>query len=80
MFFWSPQCGVKLHFIQPRKPTQNALVESFNDRFRGAESAAVRRPLPLRGGSFGLARSLQHGSTTHSLFGYMPPALFEAAA
>lgn len=34
MFFWARKRGVKLHFIQPGKPTQNAFVESFNGKFR----------------------------------------------
>lgn len=34
MFFWAKRIGVKLHFIQPGKPTQNAFVESFNGKFR----------------------------------------------
>ena len=34
MFFWAKKRGVKLHFIQPGKPTQNAFVESFNGKFR----------------------------------------------
>ena len=34
MFLWATEHRVKLHFIQPGKPTQNAFVESFNGRFR----------------------------------------------
>lgn len=34
MFFWSKENNVKLAFIQPGKPTQNAFVESFNGKFR----------------------------------------------
>lgn len=33
MFLLGRDVGVKLHFIQPRKPTQNPLVESFNAQF-----------------------------------------------
>jgi putative transposase len=31
---WAYETGVKLDFIQPGKPTQNAFCESFNGRFR----------------------------------------------
>lgn len=34
MFFWAKRADVKLHFIQPGKPMQNAFVESFNGKFR----------------------------------------------
>ena len=31
---WSYRPGVKHHFIRPRKPVENAYIESFNGRFR----------------------------------------------
>ena len=31
---WAYQHGVALHFIEQGKPTENALIESFNGKFR----------------------------------------------
>ena len=31
---WANRNGVRLHFIEPGKPVQNAFVESFNGKFR----------------------------------------------
>lgn len=31
---WAYRRGIRLHFIDPGKPVQNAYVESFNGRFR----------------------------------------------
>lgn len=31
---WAYQRGIKLHFIRPGKPVENAYIESFNGRFR----------------------------------------------
>jgi putative transposase len=45
---WATQHGVKLDFIQPGKPTQNAHVESFNGRFRDECLAQARFPTLAR--------------------------------
>lgn len=34
MHVWATKNNVRLHFIEPGKPQQNAFVESFNSRFR----------------------------------------------
>jgi putative transposase len=34
MLRWAADRGVRLHFIQPGKPVQNAFIESFNGRLR----------------------------------------------
>jgi len=34
MLVWAEENNVRLHFIEPGKPTQNAFVESFNGKFR----------------------------------------------
>ena len=68
MHLWSQRTGVTLRFIQPGKPIQNALVESFNGKFLDAclnehwFSGSRRCPAHHRG----MARPLQHG----------PPAQF----
>src|SRR5437763_16507058 len=31
---WAYERGVKLHFIEPGKPVQNAFIESFNGKMR----------------------------------------------
>ena len=36
LFLWAQRPGVRLRFIQPGKPSQNGLVESFNGKFRDA--------------------------------------------
>jgi len=45
---WATQHGVKLDFIQPGKPTQNAHIESFNGRFRDECLAQNRFPTMAR--------------------------------
>jgi transposase InsO family protein/transposase len=45
---WAHQHGVKLDFIQPGKPTQNAHVESFNGRFRDECLAQAHFPTLAR--------------------------------
>jgi putative transposase len=34
MYMWATANNVRLHFIQPGKPQQNAFIESLNSRFR----------------------------------------------
>ncbi len=79
MFFWSQESSVKLHFIQPGKPTQNALVESFNGQFRDGclnqqwfrDLADARRIIENWRNHYNTIRP--HGSLS-----YTPPAVSEA--
>ena len=81
MFFWSQRTGVKLNFIQPGKPTQNAFVESFNARLRDSclnqhwfkDLAEARRTI------YGWRHHYNH-ERPHSSLDYQAPAVFETKA
>ena len=81
MFFWSQEKQVRLHFIQPGKPTQNAFVESFNGRFRdGCLNQQWFRDLEDARRIIDEWREHYNTERPHSALGYQPPASFEAAA
>jgi putative transposase len=54
MYFWARRTGVKLHFIQPGKPTQRAFVESFNGKMR--DHCSTKKSVVLNQGNVGVAR------------------------
>ena len=74
---WSEQRGVRLEFIQPGKPVQNAYVESFNGRLRDECLNAnwftslidARRKIETWRQDYNQQRP-------HSSFNYLPPAEF----
>ena len=80
MFLWSQQTGVQLRFIQPGKPIQNALVESFNGKFRDAclnehwflDLADARRTIEAWRVHYNTVRP-------HSSLGFLSPELFRMA-
>jgi putative transposase len=81
MFFWSQRTGVKLCFIQPGKPTQNAFVESFNARFRdGCLNQHWFRSLDDAREIIATWRRHYNNVRPHSSLGYQAPAVFEAKA
>jgi len=74
---WSEEHGVRLEFIQPGKPVQNAYVESFNGRLRDeclnanwfTSLSDARRKIEAWRVDYNQARP-------HSSLDYMPPAEF----
>jgi putative transposase len=76
---WSEQQRVRLHFIEPGKPTQNAFIESFNGRLREEclnanwflSLADARRKITAWQRDYNEERP-------HSSLGYMPPQMFAA--
>lgn len=74
---WACRNEVKLHFIEPGKPTQNGLIESFNGRFRDEclnqewfSSLKEARQL-IEGWRVGY-----NSKRPHSSLGYLPPDIW----
>lgn len=81
MFFWSRETGVKLNFIQPGKPTQNAFVESFNGKFRdNCLNQHWFRSLTEARSIIDNWRKHYNEVRPHSSLGYQPPAVFAQQA
>lgn len=78
---WAMKHGVKLDFIQPGKPTQNAHVESFNGRFRDECLAQNRFPTLARArAEIELYRLDYNAERPHSSLDYKTPQAFGAVA
>jgi len=81
MFFFSRQRQVKLLFIQPGKPTQNAFIESFNGRFRdGCLNQQWFKDLNDARSIIDAWRRHYNEERPHSSLGYKPPRVFEQHA
>jgi putative transposase len=74
---WACLHQVRLHFIQPGKPIQNAFVESFNDKFRSECLNAhwFLGPEDARS-EIERWRVEYNARRPHSLLGRIPPAIF----
>ena len=78
---WSEERKVRLQFIEPGKPAQNAFIESFNGRLREEclnanwfmSLADARRKI-------GAWREDYNQVRPHSSLGYLPPRRFAEAA
>ncbi len=74
---WSEQRGVRLEFIQPGKPAQNAYIESFNGRLRD-ECLNANWFTSLRDARRKIEtwRQDYNEQRPHSSLGYLPPTEF----
>jgi len=81
MFFWQKESAVKLAFIQPGKPTQNAFVESLNGRFRReCLDQHWFRSLDEATQIIDAWRDHYNNERPHSTLNYMTPAAFAKRA
>jgi len=77
MFLWTKARGIRLHFIEPGKPIQNAFVESFNGKFRDARlNQHWFVDLPEARSAIAGWRIHYNEVRPHSAPGYRPPAVF----
>lgn len=77
MFTWAEKNGVKLHFIDPGKPSQNGHCESFNSTFRReCLDASWFLNLPDARGTIESWRRVYNEERPHSSIGRIPPAEF----
>jgi putative transposase len=81
MFFWQQLTGVKLGFIQPGKPTQNAFIESLNGKFR-SECLDQNWFKSIEQAIEKINQWRSHYNTVrpHSSLGYMTPVAFAEQA
>ena len=77
---WAFEHGVELHFIAPGKPTENALIESFNGKFRD-ECLSMHWFLSLAHARRTVEgwRQDYNDVRPHSSLGRIPPAEFTRA-
>ena len=80
MFLWSQRTGVALRFIQPGKPVQNAVVESFNGKFRDT-CLNAQWFVDLADARRSIAAWRLHYNTVrpHSSLGFLSPERFRLA-
>jgi len=77
LFLWADQQKVKLAFIQPGKPTQNAFIESFNGKFRAAcLNLHWFRTLNEARAEVNLWTEHYNQVRPHSALNYLTPSLF----
>lgn len=77
MFFWAKPLNVRLAFIQPGKPTQNAFVESFNGKFRAAcLNQHWFRDLAEAREEINQWRQHYNEVRPHSALNYLPPSVY----
>lgn len=79
MYMWSKDSNVRLSFIRPGKPTENAFVESFNGKFReNCLDQNLFRNLKEAERIIADWRDHYNNTRPHSSLAYVPPAVFAA--